>query len=95
MKKRDFFSILVFTFLRKCGRIYSMSNTTTTTTANEKFLQDQVRWVLPEIKDVLKMADLMDTAEDKAEFLQDSMNAVYKRLFKVLEATGTKPSVFS
>ena len=95
MKKRDFFSILVFTFLRKCGRIYSMSNTTTTTTANEKFLQDQVRWVLPEIKDVLKMADLMDTAEDKAEFLQDSMNAVHKRLFKVLEATGTKPSVFS
>ena len=72
-----------------------MSNTTTTTTANEKFLQDQVRWVLPEIKDVLQMANLMDTAEDKAEFLQNSMNAVHKRLFKVLEATGTKPSVFS
>jgi len=71
-----------------------MSNTTTTT-ANERFLQNQVRWVLPEIKDVLQMADLMDTAEDKAEFLQDSMNAVHKRLLKVLEATGTKPSMFS
>ena len=70
-------------------------NNTTPTTDNERFLQNQVRWVLPEIKTVLQMVELMDTAEDKAEFLQDSMNAVHKRLFKVLEATGTKPSVFS
>ena len=41
------------------------------------------------------MADLMDTTEDKAEYLESSMKAVHKRLFKVLEATGTKPSKFN
>jgi len=65
------------------------SNTTPTTSENVQFqLLCRVRWVLPEIKDVLKMADLMDAAEDKAEFLEDSMKAVHKRLFKVLEATA-------
>ena len=70
-------------------------NNTTPTTDNERFLQNQVRWVLPEIKTVLQMVELMDTAEDKAEYLESSLNAVHKRLFKVLEATGTKPSRFS
>ena len=65
------------------------------TADTESFLQNQIRWVLPEIKDVLRMADLMDTTEDKAEYLESSLKAVHKRLFKVLEATGTKPSVFS
>ena len=73
----------------------------TTTTANEKFLQNQIRWVLPEIKTVLEMADQIDqfhpgwTSEDKAEYLESSLKAVHKRLSKVLDATGTKPSVFS
>ena len=66
-----------------------------TTSENIQFLQNQIRWVLPEIKDVLKMAELMDTTEDKAEYLESSLNAVHKRLFKVLEATGTKPSRLS
>ena len=68
-----------------------MSNTTTAT-ANEKFLQDQVRWVLPEIQTVLKMSAMVAEAgeKQKAEFLEDSLKAVHKRLFKVLEATGTK-----
>jgi len=68
-----------------------MSNTTTST-ANEKFLQDQVRWVLPEIQTVLKMSAMVAEAgeKQKAEFLEDSLKAVHKRLFKVLEATGTK-----
>jgi len=68
-----------------------MSNTTTST-ANEKFLQDQVRWVLPEIQTVLKMSAMIEEAgeKQKAEFLEDSLKAVHKRLFKVLEATGTK-----
>jgi hypothetical protein len=65
-----------------------MESNTTTTTANEKFLQDQVRWVLPEIQNVLKMNEMLATDEHKAEFLEDSMKAVHKRLFKVLEATA-------
>jgi len=69
-----------------------MENNTTTATANEKFLQDQVRWVLPEIQTVLKMSAMVAEAgeKQKAEFLEDSLKAVHKRLFKVLEATGTK-----
>jgi len=66
-----------------------MENNTTTPTANEKLLTNHVRWALPEINDVINMAQLMDTPEDKAQFLEDSMRAVHKRLFKVLEATGT------
>jgi len=67
-----------------------MESNTTTTTANEKFLQDQVRWVLSETQTVLKMSEMLATDECKAELLEGSMKAVHKRLFKVLEATGTK-----
>ena len=69
-----------------------MENNTTTATANEKFLQDQVRWVLPEIQTVLKMSEMLAVEDpvNQAKFLEDSLKAVHKRLFKVLEATGTK-----
>ena len=69
-----------------------MESNTTTTTANEKFLQDQVRWVLPEIQTVLKVSEMLAVEDpgNQVKFLENSMKAVYKRLFKVLEATGTK-----
>ena len=69
-----------------------MESNTTTTAANEKFLQDQVRWVLPEIQTVLKVSEMLAVEDpgNQVKFLENSMKAVYKRLFKVLEATGTK-----
>jgi len=68
-----------------------MSNTTTTT-ANEKFLKNQILWVLPEIQTVLKMSEMLAVEDpvNQAKFLEDSLKAVHKRLFEVLEATGTK-----
>ena len=69
-----------------------MDNKTTTTTANEKFLQNQILWVLPEIQTVLKMSEMLAVEDpgNQAKFLEDSLKAVHKRLFEVLEATGTK-----
>lgn len=69
----------------------------TTTTANEKFLQDQIRWVLPEIKSVIALGRLLEDSEAKADYLEESLNAVYKRMLKALEHSGTnnKPSAFN
>jgi len=76
-----------------------MDNKTTTTTIEEeaRFLQNQVRWVLPEIKSVIALGQLLEDPEAKADYLEDSLNAVYKRMFKALEhsETNNKPSAFN
>ncbi len=77
-----------------------MDNKTTTTTTIEeeaRFLQNQVRWVLPEIKSVIALGQLLENPEARADYLEESLNAVYKRMFKALEHSGTnnKPSAFN
>lgn len=77
-----------------------MDNKTTTTTNIEeeaRFLQNQVRWVLPEIKSVIALGQMLEDPEERANYLEDSLNAVYKRMFKALEHSGSnnKPSSFN
>jgi hypothetical protein len=43
------------------------------------------------------LGQLLEDPEAKADYLEDSLNAVYKRMFKALEhsETNNKPSAFN